>query len=152
MAQSEDIKVEPDISGTKPWENLSLQDALIIIAIYAAQVDPAAKDDVNIQRITDLAKNHPLFVGEPSDAAARTHRLAKSVGKRNFPEAVGQATKSLTLKLRQTAFEWAADLAVDNGILPKEKQARIEQLKIKLFIDTNVANKIVNEAIAKSKR
>jgi tellurite resistance protein len=150
MTFTDKVKSASEISGTKPWENLSLQDALTIIAMYAAQLDPAAKDDEKVRRIAALAKKHPLFSEKSAAIVARIHRLAESVDIADFPQAVDQAVKSLTLKLRQTAFEWAAGLAVDNGILSNEKQELVEQLRTKLYIDTNTANKIINDAVTNS--
>jgi len=150
MPFSDKVIDASEISGTKPWENLSLQDALIIVAMYAIQLDPAAKDDKKARRIADLAKEHPLFSEESVDIVARIHRVIKSTDMADLPQAVDQAAKSLTLKLRQTAFEWAAELAVDGGSLPEEKKEIVEQLRTKLFIDTHSANKIISEAIADS--
>ena len=151
MTLSNHIKFAPEISGTKPWKNLSLQDALIIIAMYAAQVDIGAKDDEMAKRIAVLAKQHSLFSDETDDVLARISRLADSPGIQDLPHAVDRSTKSLTSKLRRTAFAWSVELAVDNGILPDEKQRRIEQLRTKLLIDAHTANGIINEAIEKSK-
>jgi hypothetical protein len=151
MPLSDSIKYAPEISGTKPWKNLSLQDALLIIAIYAAQLDTAVKDEASAKRIADLVKQDPLFSNESADIVARIYKLSKSARVRDLPKAVDHATKSLTLKLRRTAFRWAAALAVDNGILPEKNQDVIEQLKIKLLIDANTADKIINKAISQSK-
>lgn len=151
MPNSYRAKVTSEISGTKPWENLSLQDALIIIAMYASQLDHAARDDTKVRRIAALAQKHPLFSEKSADVIARIHRLAKSADTADFPQAVDQAVKSLTLKLKQTAFEWAAELAVSSGNLPKEKQDLVEQIRTKMLIDTHTANSIINEAIDKSK-
>ena len=150
MSFSDKVKDISEISGTKPWENLSLQDALIIIAMYATQLDPAAKDKKKVRRIADLAKEHPLFSEKSADVVARIHRLVESSDMADLDQAVDQAVKSLTLKLRQTAFEWAAELAAGSGSLPEENQEIMEQLRTKLFIDTHSAKKIINEAIADS--
>jgi hypothetical protein len=150
MTFSDKVIDASEITGTKPWENLSLQDALIIIAMHAIQLDPAAKEDKKVKRIAALAKEHPLFSEKSADIVARIRRLAKSTDMANLPQAVDQAAKSLTLKLRQTAFEWAAELAVDSGSLPEEKQKIVEQLRTKLSIDSHSANRIINEAISDS--
>lgn len=150
MTFTDKVKNASEISGTKPWENLSLQDALTIIAMYAAQLDPAAKDDEKVRRIADLAKEHPLFSEKSADIVARIHRLAKSTDMANLLQTVDQAAKSLTLKLRRTAFEWAAELAVGSGSLSEGKQEIVEQLRTKLFIGTHSASKIINEAISDS--
>ena len=150
MPFSDKVKAASEISGTKPWENLSLQDALVIIAMDAIRLDPAAKDAQKVGRIADLAKEHPLFSEKTADIAARIRRVAKSTDMAHLPRAVDQAVKSLTLEFRQTAFEWAARLAVDRGSLPEEKQEIVDQLRQKLFIDAHSAHKIISEAIAES--
>ncbi|MEJ2163972.1 MAG: hypothetical protein P8X90_00485 [Desulfobacterales bacterium] len=150
MSFFDKVKDASEVTGTKPWENLSLQDALIIIAMYAIQLDPAAKDNQKVRRIADLAKEHPLFSEKSADIVGRIRRVAKSTDMANLSPAVDQAAKSLTLKLRQTAFEWAAELAVDSGSLPEEKQKIVEQLRTKLSIGSHSAKKIISEAISDS--
>ena len=150
MSVSDRVNKASEISGTKPWENLSLQDALIIISMYAAQLDPAAKDNKKVKRIADLAQKHPLFSDESADVVARIHRLADPAGSGDFLQVVDHAVKSLTLKLRRTAFEWTAELAVVDGVLPKEKQELVEQLRTKLYIDKHAAHRIISEAIENS--
>jgi hypothetical protein len=145
------IKFAPEVSGTKPWKNLSLQDAIIVIAMYAAQVNMGAKNVKKARRIAGLAKKLSLFSDETDDVVARIFRLVDSPDMRDLPKAVDQAAKSLTPELRQTAYELAAELAVDNGILTADKQGIMEQIRTKLLIDAHTAGSIINEAVEKSK-
>lgn len=151
MSISNLIKFAPEVSGTKPWKNLSLQDAIIVIAMYAVQMEMGAKNEEKAGRIAGLVKKHPLFSDETDDVVARIFRLADWPGMRDLPKAVDQAAKSLTLKLRQAAYELAAELAVENGNLPDDKQGLLEQIRTKLLIDAHTADSIVNDAVEKSK-
>ena len=65
--------------------------------------------------------------------------------------AVDQAAKSLTLKLRKVAYELAAELTVEDGNLPEDKQGLLEQIRTKLLIDAHTADSIINDAVEKSK-
>ena len=69
MSISNLIKFAPEVSGTKPWKNLSLQDAMIVIAMYAAQMEMGAKNEEKAGRIAGLVKKHPLFSDETGDHA-----------------------------------------------------------------------------------
>ena len=45
MSPINDISVQPYISGPKPKKNLTLQDAIIAIAVYAGQMEPPDYDE-----------------------------------------------------------------------------------------------------------
>ncbi|MEJ2727300.1 MAG: hypothetical protein P8185_02120 [Deltaproteobacteria bacterium] len=96
-------------STTKSYKNLTLQDSLIAVAVYAAQIDPhdPSKD---IKRIEDLAIKNTLFKEKPEALRARINKFVNSMGTGDPLDTVKRAAKSLTPKYRKTAFKWATQL------------------------------------------
>ena len=131
-------------STTKSYKNLTLQDSLIAIAVYAAQIDPneSSKD---IKRIEDLARKNALFRENPEALRARINKFVNSMGTGNALNTVKQAANSLTPKYRQTAFKWATQLIFAKKKPPEEQNEILEDLKIKLLIDSNVAKRLINQ-------
>lgn len=131
-------------STTKPYKNLTLQDSLIAIAVYAAQIDPneSSKD---IKRIEDLARKNALFREKPEALRARINKFVNFIGTGNPLDTVKQAANSLTPKYRQTAFKWSTQLILAKKKLPKEQNEILEDLKIILSISSNVAKRLITQ-------
>jgi hypothetical protein len=79
MSLTNDINVGPDISGTKPTKNLTFQDAIIAVAVYASQLDPHDCDE-DIEEIQSLAQNHPLFNEDSERTRSRIYKFANYTG------------------------------------------------------------------------
>lgn len=129
-------------STTKPYKNLTLQDSLIAVAVYAAQIDPneSSKD---IKRIEDLARKNALFRENPEALRARINKFVNSIGTGNPLDTVKRAANSLTPKYRETAFKWATQLILAKKKISEEQNEILEDLKIKLSIDSRVAKKLI---------
>jgi hypothetical protein len=144
MRVSNNIDINSNISSTKACENLTLQDSLIAIAVYAVQADPDNPDD-DIKRIESLAKKYPLFKEEPKKILARICKFVNSMSIGNPLDTVGLAARSLTPKYRETAFKWTIELVSAEGELSEEQNEIIERLRIKLSIDSKAAKKFIAE-------
>jgi hypothetical protein len=129
-------------STTKSYKNLTLQDSLIAVAVYAAQIDPneSSKD---IKRIEDLARKNALFRENPEALRARINKFVNSIGTGDPLDTVKQAANSLTPKYRETAFKWSTQLILAKKKLPEEQSEILEDLKIILSIDSNVAKRLI---------
>jgi hypothetical protein len=129
-------------STTKSYKNFTLQDSLIAVAVYAAQIDPneSSKD---IKRIEDLARKNALFRENPEALRARINKFVNSMGIGNPLDTVKRAANSLTPKYRETAFKWATQLILAKKKISEEQNEILENLKIKLSIDSRVAKKLI---------
>jgi hypothetical protein len=129
-------------STTKSYKNFTLQDSLIAVAVYAAQIDPneSSKD---IKRIEDLARKNALFRENPEALRARINKFVNSMGIGNPLDTVKRAANSLTPKYRETAFKWATQLILAKKKISEEQNEILEDLKIKLSIDSRVAKKLI---------
>jgi len=146
MVPYNDLKHGNDASISKPYKNLTFQDALIVIAVYAMQIY-VTKDYKDIDRVASLAEGHSLFQGNIEDIISKIYRLTNMLPKEDPINLVSLAAKSLTFELRETAFEWAVELLGNNEVLSKDKLEKLDQLKYILEIDSNVANKLIRKAV-----
>jgi len=144
MSVLNNANVDPNISSTKTYKNLTLQDALIAIAVYAAQIDPDNPKD-NIRQIENLAKKNSLFKGESNEISDRILKFVSLLRNGNPMDIVEIAAMSLTAKYKQMAFEWAVELVCADKELSEEQNEILDWLRIKLSIDSHVANKIIHQ-------
>jgi len=142
MVDSNNTGVDSHVSTTKTHKNLTFQEALIAIAVYAAQIDPD-KPDHDIKRIEDLAKKNPLFNEEPQELRARINKFVNSMRIGNPLDTVGLAANSLTPKYRETAFKWASELVLAEEELSEEQNEILDWLRIKLSIDSKAAKNFI---------
>ena len=125
-----------------PFELLSLQDALILITVCAANIDgECCRNDV--KRITDLAQSHPLFQEKPKVTTKRVNWFSNQMINKGFGNAVDIAVKTLTPELMETVFGWAAEIIISKNGLTEGKKSFLEKLLMKLSLDQNTAERII---------
>ena len=129
-------------STTKSYENLTLQDSLIVVAVYAAKIDPY-EPSKDIKRVEDLAIKNTLFKEKPEALRARINKFVNSMGTGDPLDTVKRAAKSLTPKYRKTAFKWATQLILAKKKLSAEQNEILEDLKIILSVDSKVAKRLI---------
>jgi hypothetical protein len=140
-------KTEKEMAAyqTGTFEDLTVQDALTIIAVFAAQMvpDPCEED---VRRIGAIAENHPEFVETKENILKRINKFLNSMLAANDKlKAVEIANDILTPELQQTAFELAAEVALSDKVLTDEKKAILDTLETKLSIDSKFARQIINK-------
>jgi hypothetical protein len=134
--------VDTEVSTPKTHKNLTFQDSLIAVAVYAAQIDPN-EPDKDIKRIEDLAKKNPLFEEKPKELRARINKFVNSMRIGNPLDTIGLAANSLTPRYRETAFKWASELVLAEGELSEEQNEILDWLRAKLSIDSKVAKRFI---------
>jgi hypothetical protein len=58
-------------------------------------------------------------------------------------EAIDRAVESLPEELKETAFAWAADVIMADGVLPDESREFIWELAAKLSVGSEIAAEII---------
>ena len=142
MSVPDNISATSKDSTTKSYKNLTLQDSLIAVAVYAAQIDPN-EPYKDIKRIEALANKIALFTEKPDALRARINKFVNSMGIGNSLDTVKRAANSLTPEYREIAFKWAAQLILAKWKLSEQQYEILEDLKIKLSIDNRVAKKLI---------
>jgi hypothetical protein len=135
-----------DMLGMGHRGKLPIQDVLLTIAVCAAESGKKAGFGY-IPGIVALALADPLF-SDISDKIEslkkRVYHLVNAITVGNQDKFVDLAITSLPSELKEKAFAWAADVAIENGILTDEKKQFLEELAAKLSIDSDVAERIID--------
>lgn len=130
MAAPEDKQDDMAAFEPGPLENLTIQDALVISAVFALEADTQ-----KCEQIKEVAQNHPLFEEKPEDTSARVNKFTNLMQVKQPLEAVEAAVKNLKPEHRKQAFEFATEavLAVDDQTEKKLKP--LKKLAAKLALE-----------------
>ena len=125
-----------------PFSKLVAQDAIIIIAIYAAPIDPSCSEE-EIKRIEGIAERCPVCVEKEKGIFSRINLFVNEMRMVDREKALEMAMEVLTPELRKTAFEFAAEVVITGNALPDQKRKILEKLVTKMSIETEFATKVI---------
>ncbi|MEA3437862.1 MAG: hypothetical protein U9R43_15455 [Thermodesulfobacteriota bacterium] len=131
-----------DRSEYGPFSNLVVQDAIIIIAIYAAKIDPSCSQE-EIKRIEGIAEHFPACVEKKIGIFSRINLFVNEMQRFDREKALEIAMEALSPELRNTAFELAAEVVIKGNALPNQKRKILEKLVTKMSIETQFAAKVI---------
>ena len=145
MTLSNKIKMEIAAYQKGPFEDLTIQDALTIIAVYAAQMDPGDCEQ-DVSRIEAIAESRPEFVEKRKGILARINTYVNSMQVMDHRKALEIAAHALkNPKLKKTAFELAAEVALRDKVLTNEKKATLDNIASQLSIDDQFAQRAIEK-------
>ncbi len=125
-----------------PFSDLVIQDSIVIIAIYAAQIDPSCSEE-EIKRIESIAEHCQACVEKKKGIFSRINLFVNEMQRVGRKKALENAMKVLTPELMKTAFEVAAEVVITGNALPDQKREILEQLVTKMSIETQFAAKVI---------
>jgi len=125
-----------------PFKKLGVQDAIAIIAIYAARINPYCGKE-EIKRLKGIAEHSPVCVERKKDILSRINLFVNEMRVVDREEALEIAIEVLTPELRKTAFELAAEVVTAGNALPNQKKMILEKLVTKMSIETQFAAKTI---------
>ena len=141
MVESEMSDREKMVFQTGLFDDLTIQDSITIIALYAAQLDPEdCKEDID--RIMAVLKSDTLFSEEHPITRDRINKFQNSMEKVTPLNAVERAAKVLTPELRQKAFIIAAQIR--KAIQEIRSTKILESLATKLSIEKELVEKTID--------
>jgi hypothetical protein len=122
---------------------LFVQDALLTIGVCAAKLNGAARSEEYGKRIASLAEGYSVFAGTTANMQKRINLIVNALTRGDQAEFIDLAVRSLPTRLKETAFEWAVDILVDDGVRVEEKEEFLRELATKLSLDDLVAAEII---------
>lgn len=125
-----------------PFKKLVVQDAITIIAIYAARIDPNCGEE-EIKRIEGITEHSPVCVEKKKDIFSRINLFVNEMQRVDREKALEIAIEVLTPELRKTAFELATEVVITGNALPNQKRRILEKLVTKMSIETQFAAKAI---------
>jgi hypothetical protein len=146
MTLSNETKNEMAAYQSGPFEDLTIQEALTIIAVYAAQIDPKKCED-DVKRIAATADRLPEFVAKKESITSFVNKFINSMQGMDSQKAVEIASNGLTMELRKTAFKLAAEVALPDKVLTDKKKSVLDSLETKLSISSEFAQKTIEKFI-----
>jgi len=132
-----------------PFSKLTIQDALILVTVWAATID---SDNLQkkTKRITDLAQGEKLFEESNKTTVRRVHKRLNSLKhKKDRDSEIVLASRSLPQKYRKLAFAWATDVMVMDGDVTDDTLKPLHALFYKLGIDKKSAEEIIRKTVVK---
>jgi hypothetical protein len=131
-----------------PFKKLSIQDALILVSVWAAVLD-----ENNLQkkakRIADLAQKEKLFEESDKVTLGRVHKCLNNMKhKKDQDSEIILASRSLPQKYRKLAFSWATDVMVMDGDATEDTLNPLHELYYKLGIEAKSAQDIIRKKLS----
>ena len=130
-------KSEENAYNGQPLERMKLQDAMIVVGVYALR-EMAQKDSDVVEGVAKHVRHHPLFEntikGNEKDLETRINRIINHMRTEQPQTLLSRAARTMTEKQRETAFELAAAILADIPDASAENQAVREQLRLTLAI------------------
>ena len=149
MLSNHSLQRENKAYTNDPFKKLSIQDALILVTVWAATLD---SDNLQkkTKRITDLAQREKLFQESEKTTLKRVHKYLNSLKhKKDKDSEIGLASRSLPQKYRTKAFAWATDIIVMGGEVNEDTLKPLYGLYYKLGIEEKSARDIIRKTIVK---
>ncbi|MEE4264447.1 MAG: hypothetical protein V2I56_17320 [Desulfobacteraceae bacterium] len=147
MTPSEKNENKAAVYQTGTFDNLTVQEALTIIAVFAAQMAPDNCEE-DIMRIGAIAMDHSEFVETKENILKRINKFVNPMLTTGDQiRAVEIANTVLTPELRNKAFELAAEVALLDRVLTDEKKTVLDTLENKLSINREFAQKTIEKFI-----
>jgi len=136
--------------GAMVAPKLDSQRAIMTIAVAAVKADGhvAAEEVLRIRGICALS---PIFSANTSDQDAAIINFADTVTSQLGHEAVVQAAQRLTPELRETAFSFACDMVLADGVVGSTEESFLSNLLRDLAVSPEVGQAIIRATIIRNR-
>jgi hypothetical protein len=142
MAKINTMDKEMAAYQTRPLEDVKLQEALTIIAVYAAQMD-YQNCEADVKRIEAILEHHKLFAARKKAIFSLVNKFVNEMEVCNPYKALEIAADVLTPEQKKTAFGLAVEVALPDKKLTDEKRRMFEILKDRLSVSSEFAEAVI---------
>jgi hypothetical protein len=146
MVKGDALEKEMAAYRTGPLEDVKIQEAMTIIAVYAAQMD-YQNCEADIKRIEAILEQHHLFVARKNEVFALIKKFVNELEVRDPQKALEIAAEALTPEQRNIGFELAVEVALPDKKLSAAKKKMLDTLKERLSIDSDFAQQTIGNKI-----
>ena len=142
MAITDTLDREMAAYQAGPLDDVKIQEALTIIAVYAAQMDHQ-NCEADVKRIEAILESHHLFVARKKEIFSLINKYVNEMEVRDPHKVMELAADALTPEQKKTAFELAMEVALTDKNLTAEKRKMLDTLKDRLSISTDFVEKTI---------
>ena len=128
---------------TGPFEDLKVQEALTIFAVYAARMD-YQNCEADVRRLSEILARHPIFVARKKEILSLINKYVNSMEAGDPDNALIKAADALTRVQKNTAFELAVEVARPEKELSADEKKMFDTLQARLAVDDEFAEKALN--------
>ena len=146
MAETDTLDKEMAAYQAGPLDDVKIQEALTIIAVYAAQMD-YQNCEADVKRIEAILASHHLFVARKKEIFSLINKYVNEMEVRDPHKVMEVAANALTPEQKKTAFELAVEVALLVRNITDDKEKVIDTLKDRLSIDNEFANHVISNKI-----
>lgn len=126
------------------------QRALMTIAMSAVAADGSISDS-EARRIRAMCSLSPIFADNSSEQDKSVIDFALNVLQQMGNEAINRAAQALTPELRETAFAFACDVILGDGIVGDDESEYLSSLAGTLGITEDVGDTIVQSTLIRNR-
>ncbi|BCW93132.1 MAG: hypothetical protein KatS3mg007_1026 [Thermoanaerobaculum sp.] len=130
--------------------SLNEQQAIMTIVVAAVKADESVSPE-EIQRIKAMCVLSPIFASNSADQDIANIRFADTMIEQFGEEAIVRAAEALTPELRETAFAFACDMVLADGVLGPSEERFMTGLAQKLGLRDDSAQAIVYATIVRNR-
>jgi hypothetical protein len=127
-----------------PFDDLKIQEALTIIAVYAAQMD-YENCEADVKRLAAILERHPMFVAREKEIFALINKYVNAMKASDPHKALDTAADALTREQRDIGFELAVEVALPDKELTEDKHKMLDTLKARLSVSNEFAEQALGQ-------
>ena len=146
MVKGDVLDQEMAAYRTGPLEDVKIQEAMTIIAVYAAQMD-YQNCEADVKRIATILEHHHLFVARKNGIFTLIKKFVNEMEAKGPYKALETAAAALTPEQKNIGFELAVEVALPDKNLSAAKQKILETLKDRLSISREFAEQAIRNKI-----
>lgn len=146
MVKGDALEKEMAAYRTGPLEDVKIQEAMTIIAVYAAQMD-YQNCEADIKRIEAILEQHHLFVARKNEVFTLIKKFVNELEVRDPQKALEIAAEALTPEQKNIGFELAVEVALPDKKLSAAKKKMLDTLKDRLSISRDFAEQAISNKI-----
>lgn len=112
------------------------------IVIAAVKADGNVSDE-EVGRLRSMCARSPIFAANSSDEDASVIDFALNVSDQLGPNAISQAAEALKPELKETAFAFATEMVLADGMVGPKEEAFISQLAEALGVSEETGRAVI---------
>lgn len=139
-----------DSFKTKVEPTFNTQRSVMTIVVSALLADGQASQD-EVRGLRSMCARSPIFASNSKDEDGAVIDFAVTVHEQFGFDAVSKAAASLSQELRETAFAFAIEVVLSDGVVGKDEEAFIERLVGVLKIPDELARAVIGVTLVRSR-